>query len=332
MLVPPANFGIAEEGIYRCSRIETINLSFLEVLTLKSIVFVGGQEPSKFFREFFERCNVQLFVIKRVQTSSTLAPPRNSVTKEQPVEESDFSSGCQSVSQYKLSDSDDLMIIKSTSLQKIFRLIMDTTNHNTLLVDKTSVVIGLLRRILKWNISSIISEYRLYTGKNSNYFAETFLEVINVNIIQNMEKSVREDVSRLDIHDDTNTIDTERKTSSRKVINEADLSMEPELPQHILTIIDQVQEHTSKEEGSLVSMDVQRVPSSKGIFGNRYRLAFNKRELSEYEYYRSDSSNAVKITIPRESLLPEWFKLQRDLWEQENTKQVHNFYTERIFI
>ncbi|KAG0669961.1 Protein required for replication of Brome mosaic virus [Maudiozyma exigua] len=64
MLVPPANFGIAEEGIYRCSKVETLNLSFLETLDLKTVVYIGGQEPSKFFREFFNRSSIQWISIR----------------------------------------------------------------------------------------------------------------------------------------------------------------------------------------------------------------------------------------------------------------------------
>ncbi|AMD20582.1 HDL162Wp [Eremothecium sinecaudum] len=332
MLVPPANFGIAEEGIYRCSRIETINLSFLEVLALRSILFVGGQEPSKFFREFFERCNIQVYVIKRVHITSTLAPSGTTVTKEQTAEESDFSSGYQSASQYRLSDSDDLMIIKSHSLQKIFKLILDILNHNTLLVDKTSVVIGILRKIQKWNISSIIDEYRLYTGKNSSYFAETFLEVVNINVIQDIEKNATEHLSRLDLNDETSALDTDGRSSSGENVNENDLLDNPDLPQHILRLIDQVEQQTSKGENGATSAEMKRIPSDKGIFGNRYRLAFNKREIGEYEYYKGEGANLVHITIPRESLLPQWFKFQRDLWEQQNTKEMYNFYTEKVFI
>ncbi|AGO10570.1 AaceriABR117Cp [[Ashbya] aceris (nom. inval.)] len=329
MLVPPANFGIAEEGIYRCSKIETLNLSFLEVLALKTIIFVGGQEPSKFFREFFERYNVQLFVIKRAQNSSLVLPGSNA-QKEQPQADTAVSSGCQSSTHYKLSDADDLMIIKTHSLQKIFRLMLNTTNHNMLLVDKTSIVIGLLRRIQKWNISSIISEYRLYTGKNSNYFAETFLEVVDVTVTQDLEKSVTEDIAKLDIQD-LRPIELSRNGSGQQVVDERDLLRGPELPQHMLRIIDQVEQRSNKENSAAAS-GIKRTPSSRGIFGNRYRLAFNKRELCEYEYYRSGSTNAVHIKIPRESLLPQWFKFQRDLWEQLNTKQTYNFYTERIFM
>ena len=63
MLVPPANFGIAEEGVYRCSHIETLNLPFLETLDLHTILYVGGQEPSNFMEEFFTRNCIEWFVL-----------------------------------------------------------------------------------------------------------------------------------------------------------------------------------------------------------------------------------------------------------------------------
>ena len=70
MLVPPAGFGIAEEGIYRCSKVETLNLSFLETLNLKTILFIGGQEPSKFFKDFFNRSSIDWSVLRTEDLSS----------------------------------------------------------------------------------------------------------------------------------------------------------------------------------------------------------------------------------------------------------------------
>ena len=76
------------------------------------------------------------------------------------------------------------MLIKSDCIKKVFYKLLNKDNYNLLLVDRTGLIIGMLRKIQKWNLSSIINEYRLYTGKNRSYFSETFLELISIKLTQ----------------------------------------------------------------------------------------------------------------------------------------------------
>ncbi len=45
MLVPPANFGMVEENLYRSGQPDQINFPFLEKLSLKSVIFLAPEEP-----------------------------------------------------------------------------------------------------------------------------------------------------------------------------------------------------------------------------------------------------------------------------------------------
>ncbi|CAR21348.1 Oca4p [Lachancea thermotolerans CBS 6340] len=332
MLVPPANFGIAEEGIYRCSKIETLNLSFLETLNLKTVVFVGGQQPSKFFQEFFERSCIQWYVVKTADVSSSLAPVNVSTSKPAVDEKLTPLGSSDNETQYKLSDNDDLMILKSYSLKRTFELLLNTINHNTILVDKTSIVVGVLRKMQKWNIASIINEYRLFSGKNCNYFAETLLEMISVQIIQEegITGSKDNDQGLINNIDD---FDEAHSCHEWEVIKESDLSLPPSIPAHLLQILQDVQEDSQETVGeTAASTPLMRTQSDMGIFGNRYRLAFNKKERADYEFYKGAEQNVLTINIPKESQLPKWFIRQRDTWENDNAQEQHNFYRESIFV
>ncbi|SCU77502.1 LANO_0A00540g1_1 [Lachancea nothofagi CBS 11611] len=333
MLVPPANFGIAEEGIYRSSKIETLNLSFLETLNLRTVIFVGGQEPSKFFREFFERSYIQWFVVRTADVSSSLAPVNVMDTKTNTEDNSLNSHSKDEDNGYELSDNDDLMIIKSYSLKRTFELLLSTSNHNTILVDKTSIVVGILRKIQKWNIASIINEYRLFAAKNSNYFAETFLEMINVRIVQEEDDSLGlSNLEGLLLNDADESKDV-RGFNKSEIVYESDLELPPKIPLHLLRILEDVKAD-NKEVNLQPDIDVSMISkthSDLGIFGNRYRLAFNKKERADYDFYRGGKHNVITFHISREALLPEWFKRQRDVWEKENAQEQHNFYKESIF-
>ncbi|EHN03409.1 YCR095C-like protein [Saccharomyces cerevisiae x Saccharomyces kudriavzevii VIN7] len=358
MLVPPANFGIAEEGIYRCSKVETLNLSFLETLNLKTAIFIGGQEPSKFFKDFFTRSSIKWIVLRMSDFSAAAVPVKsssasksvshsnnNSISSLQDEKKTKYSNVSQnSVAtdpvvreelSYHLSDNDDLMLIKSTCLKRTFKTLLNADNYNVLLVDKTALVIGILRKIQKWNIASIINEYRLFSGKNRNYFAETFLEIISINIEQ--EKDDKTIVKRQSPENNNRIHSIEYKANSGKLIkvNEDDLCKEPEVPQRLLTLINQIETKVKNNKvlqvRGIMRDDLKKASSDLGIFGHRYRLAFNKKENGEYGYYKAGGKDNVKIRIPGDPQLPDWFKFQRDLWEKENVPEEHHFYREHIF-
>ncbi|KAL3231591.1 hypothetical protein RNJ44_00126 [Nakaseomyces bracarensis] len=368
MLVPPASFGIAEEGIYRCSKVETLNLSFLEALNLKTVIFVGGTEPSKFFKDFFTRSSIEWSVIKMADFSSVASPLKNhanlvthkgisSQTEQGSTTDNNEVTQISNIGRdsgdrktkttpqkeeisYRLSDSDDLMLIKSKSLKTIFTKLLDTGNYNTLLVDKTSLVVGLLRKIQKWNIASIINEYRLFAGKNRSYFAETFLEMITIRIEQTIEEKTLDSA-----FDEMNLDDRKRepvleKPQNVEIVTEQELCDEPEVPQRLLSIIDEAEEKNRIKDiprlDNILISDTSTSSSNLGIFGHRYRLSFTQKEQGQFEYYKPDNykdeSNAICIMIPQEKDLPQWFKFQRDMWEQDNIPQIHHFYKEQIYV
>lgn len=400
MLVPPANFGIAEEGIYRCSKVETLNLSFLETLDLKTVVYIGGQEPSKFFREFFNRSSIEWISIriadyanvgahvnslKKSETTSDQEDSKQDDTDKNNNEKDGNGNASQSNSterrlasekdifhqdestdttkdndeiinsnknkhlKYTLNDSDELMLIKSYCLKKTFRLLLDHKFYNVLLVDKTALIIGILRKIQKWNISSIINEYRLYAGKNRSYFAETFLELIELRIEQDKLETVATDKKEtLMIEPDKSANETQRKLSQNNLIyvTEDDLCKPPKIPSRLIAIVEETERRENRDinksddefdEDSLRGYNIKRSTSDMGIFGHRYRLTFNKKENGDYDYYKTENaqstgSDYIKVSIPNELELPEWFKFQRDSWEQDNAPDVHHFYKEEIFV
>ncbi|EKD00700.1 hypothetical protein A1Q2_04892 [Trichosporon asahii var. asahii CBS 8904] len=45
-IVPPMNFGLVEDGLYRSAQPTELNFSFLEKLNLRTVIWVGAEEPS----------------------------------------------------------------------------------------------------------------------------------------------------------------------------------------------------------------------------------------------------------------------------------------------
>lgn len=446
MLVPPAGFGIAEEGIYRCSKVETLNLSFLETLNLKTILFIGGEEPSKFFKDFFSRSSIEWSILRSEDLSSAstistldnrrrvkkclnlpnennenlpLIPPSKPIVSQYnitdynnkdnkistvnnslveshdnnskhfhlnpdltikpiPIDKTTSKTNHRDVNTqppFILNDSSDLMLIKSTCLKKTFKKLLNSKCYNLLLVDKTSLIIGILRKIQKWNISSILNEYRLYSGKHSSYFAETFLELIDIRIEQDHETLDNEVATINNLQISSKKLDIpqskSRRLSNCVIVSEEDLCNPPEIPKRLINMVLEAEQNEQlemlrKSSNSIFSKKLDRHQPDLGIFGHKYRLAFNKKENGNYEYYKSyksryqkskgyhtinetnnkgeeveeeeeeeegdDDDDVVTLNIPKESLLPSWFIYQRDLWEQDNAPDVHHFYKEHVFV
>lgn len=80
---------------------------------------------------------------------------------------------------------DQWMLIEKNLIKKAFEIIFNKSKYNILIVDSSSTLVSILRKIQKWNFNSIINEFRIYNGNSakSNYFAENFLELIDVELI-----------------------------------------------------------------------------------------------------------------------------------------------------
>ncbi|CCD26598.1 Oca4p NDAI_0I00290 [Naumovozyma dairenensis CBS 421] len=361
MLVPPANFGIAEDGIYRCSKIETINLSFLETLNLKKIIFIGGQEPSKFFKEFFNRSSINWNIIKisefhttttattttttkptdnnnnNNQSSSQIPPPpssSSSITTSASTSTSTSSSSSNGNSindnnvnnnndtstiisntkkntirnskidyinkPYHLNDNDDLMLIKSKCLKKTFQLLLNSNNFNILLVDKTALIISILRKIQKWHISSIINEYRLFSGKNRSYFAETFLEFINIIIKQDY------DTIESDSNNPDNNVETDHTHHSISItVPKLDLTTSPQHNQLLTTNNNLSSKQMQRNLSSLSEINEDDlcndivIPSRLLNIVNDAELeAINEREIIQQQEQDENNQSSSSSSVP----------------------------------
>jgi len=66
-------------------------------------------------------------------------------------------------------------------------LILDTTNHPVLITctsHLTGTLIGCLRRLQQWNLTSILSEYRMFAGIRSRlYMSAQYIELFDTDLV-----------------------------------------------------------------------------------------------------------------------------------------------------
>lgn len=193
MLVSPDNFGLIEPGVYRCLKLEADHTPFLATLQLNSIVLLDAAKPPRNLKAFLEENEVKLFKLGGLKISN-----HGNYTKDN--ERIDKAGGSQlSAGQGEIeviqldrgngnggSKENNLwMLIEPGLIEGAFEIIFNKNRHNVLVVDLSLTLVGILRRIQKWNFNSIVNEYRIYTGNSSknNYNAENFLELLEIELV-----------------------------------------------------------------------------------------------------------------------------------------------------
>lgn len=400
MLVPPDNFGLVEPGIYRCSKLEADHFPFLATLQLKSLVLLDAAKPPRTLKTFLEENNVDLYNLGGLKitnhhhtgTGKDLASLEKSdsltsigVEKKDEIE-------VILLDPHKLKN-DSWMLIEFNLIVGAFEILFNKTKHNLLLVDSSLTLVGILRKIQKWNFSSVVNEYRIYTGNSSksNYSAENFLELVQTELVpyeakREESERKREDsetpkpmpFKQLPMHrvslDETNDEDdTASFDDFEDDLDDDLLSASPQIPANLLKLVEQRKIDEKASPSTLPdfrrggarnnSVDIlQAHQRRKSSVDSRYIRANNNRfrnpsfsasSLSpgcrssfetnlqlfklgkgknieeraerEHKYYKPHMNGVqvkgvevIKLRLPAELKLPDWFIRGRNYWEQSS--------------
>lgn len=73
-------------------------------------------------------------------------------------------------------------------VKETLELILNVQNHPLMIMDssglnETGTVVGCLRRIQGWNLSSIIEEYRRFAGSKAKNVNELFIELFDTDLV-----------------------------------------------------------------------------------------------------------------------------------------------------
>lgn len=152
-LIPPQNFGYVETDLYRSAIPDEMNFSFLQTLHLKTVVYLSLDEPAQIFTEFLKEQDIELVRIN-VGESNIIG---------------------QSISQQIVLDA--------------FHIMLDPERYPVIVMcnlgrHRTGTVIGCLRRLQLWSLSSIVDEFRRYTGQKQSAIHEQFIELFDTELVE----------------------------------------------------------------------------------------------------------------------------------------------------
>lgn len=151
--IPPPQFGLVCEGLVRSGQPTEVNFPFLAKLNLKTVVWLAPEVPSDPFLDFLKENNIAWHHVGADEFLATYDP------------------------------------LSEEAVLEALELILDPANVPCAVMcnqgrHRTGVVVGVLRKLQRWNLVSILEEYRRYAGPKVRVNNEQFIELFQVEVIR----------------------------------------------------------------------------------------------------------------------------------------------------
>ncbi|XP_021851872.1 tyrosine-protein phosphatase DSP5 isoform X2 [Spinacia oleracea] len=146
VLIPPTNFSMVEDGLYRSGFPDSSNFGFLETLNLKSIIYLCTEPYPEEHLKFLESHNIRLFQFGIEGTKET---------------------------------------IPEDVIYEALRILIDVRNYPILIHCKrgkhrTGCLVGCLRKLQNWCLASVYEEYQRFAGAKARANDMKFMERYDV--------------------------------------------------------------------------------------------------------------------------------------------------------
>ena len=149
VLLPPPNFSMVEDSIYRSSFPQPSNFPFIQTLNLRSIIYLCPEPYPEENLEFLKSQNIQLF-------------------------------------QFGIEGKTDVSLpVLKDSIMEALKVLIDVRNHPILIHCKrgkhrTGTLVGCFRKLQNWCLSSVFEEYKQFAGVKSRPTDLTFIEKFDI--------------------------------------------------------------------------------------------------------------------------------------------------------
>ncbi|ONH64709.1 putative tyrosine-protein phosphatase OCA1 [Cyberlindnera fabianii] len=266
MLLPPDNFGLVDSGIYRCSKLDAINFAFLETLQLKSIAILDNETPvMKNFENFMKLNGIKAYRFENQAINTEISESNT-----------------------------DWMVFTPDIIQKVFKVLLNNNNYNLLVIDKTNVMIGLLRKVCKWNYSKLATITLSSNAQGQRRLTHDMTDRPPL-IARASSRRFSEDAMEVDDDD----IDNEENL----------LSASPKVPKALLKMAElRKKSKMSSDEASESPSHTKNVTvNAEGTFPGAW--AQHDGFYTAGRVFKNVET--INVELPPENQLPEWFIVQR---------------------
>ncbi|GAB4835386.1 Tyrosine-protein phosphatase dsp3 [Ancistrocladus abbreviatus] len=149
VLMPPKNFSMVEEGVYRSGFPEPSDFGFLQTLNLKSIIYLCPEPYPEEHCKFLRSQNIRLF-------------------------------------QFGIEGKKETSVnIPGDVITNALRILIDVRNHPVLIhcnrgKHRTGCLVGCLRKLQNWCLSSVFEEYQRFAGSKARVTDMAFMKSYDV--------------------------------------------------------------------------------------------------------------------------------------------------------
>lgn len=188
-VVPPPNFAMVSPGIYRSGYPQAVNHSFLKSLKLKTLIYLCpencNEDNVKFCKE--NDISIMQFGIQGNKEPFTDIPEpvRNvaSLPKRLSVLPHPFS--------VRLHPLTDIVVVLQHAqvIRDALTVLLDIRKHPLLIhcnkgKHRTGCLVGCLRKIQRWSLTSIFDEYRRFAGNKVRLLDQQFIELFQTSLVR----------------------------------------------------------------------------------------------------------------------------------------------------
>ncbi|KFK42835.1 hypothetical protein AALP_AA1G045200 [Arabis alpina] len=148
-LIPPLNFSMVDNGIFRSGFPDSSNFSFLKTLGLGSIIYLCPEPYPESSIQFLKSNGIKLF-------------------------------------QFGIEGNKEPFVnIPDHKIRKALKVLLDEKNHPVLIHCKrgkhrTGCLVGCLRKLQKWCLTSIFDEYQRFAAAKARVSDQRFMEIFDV--------------------------------------------------------------------------------------------------------------------------------------------------------
>ncbi|KAM1016026.1 hypothetical protein ACFX13_046509 [Malus domestica] len=155
LFIPPLNFSLVDNGIFRSGFPESANFSFLQTLGLRSIICLCPEPYPEANMEFLKSNGIKLFQF--------------------------------GIDGYK----EPFVNIPDDTIREALKVVLDVRNHPVLIHCKrgkhrTGCLVGCLRKLQRWCLTSVFDEYQRFAAAKARVADQRFMEMFDVSSMKHL--------------------------------------------------------------------------------------------------------------------------------------------------